>query len=211
MKIFNKIYDKSLNILGDIKVVKYPFWFVYDPDGFDVSGQDMRDVISILQEGDILLRFYNKYLDGKFIKGVFSHAAYYIGKDTIVHAVAEGVLKEDILEFLRCDGIAVMRFKKITKTDIRKASTTARKLIGKKYDFEFETDDDEFYCTEAVKEMYKHKSDELGVMMEEVKMLGGLLKRHVIIPDSFYQSPALDCIFINERASRKVKKKIGKS
>ena len=39
----------------------------------------MRALLGVLQPGDILLRAYTNYLDGKFIPGRFSHAALYCG------------------------------------------------------------------------------------------------------------------------------------
>ena len=132
----NKFYDKSLTIVGDIKVFPAPFWMVYDPSEYHVTGDDMHYILDNIQDGDILLRFYTNYLDGKIISGTFSHAAFYAGNNICYHSIAEGVQKISLLQFLQCDGIAILRFKKINKTQIRKAISNAKKLIGCKYDFE---------------------------------------------------------------------------
>lgn len=208
--ILNRIYDKALTIIGDIKVFPHPMWIVYDPSEYKVTGEDVQEIIEILQEGDILLRFYKNYLDGKFIKGVFSHAAYYVGNNNVVHAIAENVQIENIHEFIRCDGICILRFKSITKADIKKASVKARKLVGKKYDFEFESDDDKYYCSELVREIYKHKNNTMNIFETEVSMLGGLLKRRVILPDAFVVSPAFNIIYMNPCAGSRYSKQHNK-
>jgi Permuted papain-like amidase enzyme, YaeF/YiiX, C92 family len=68
-----------LTVFGDIKVFRFPFFLVYDPGSYQVKGDDVRALIDVLQPGDILLRAYANYLDGKFIPGKFSHAGLYCG------------------------------------------------------------------------------------------------------------------------------------
>jgi hypothetical protein len=99
----------------------------------------MREVIKLIEPGDMLVRRYDNYLDGHFIPGYFSHAGLYVGAVTqddekliktekgranfktgeqmVIHSMAEGVFMEDILNFCRCDGMAIVRFpKKFTAT-----------------------------------------------------------------------------------------------
>ena len=122
-----------LTLLGDIKVFRWPFFVVYDPAGYQVKGADVRAAMECLQPGDILVRGYSSYLDGYFIPSYFSHAGLYLGdvteddrrlvpdplpadtpfapgKQMVVHAIAEGVQMEDLLQFCRCDTLAVLRF-----------------------------------------------------------------------------------------------------
>jgi hypothetical protein len=91
----------------------------------------MRTVIERVRPGDVLVRGYDAYLDGKLIPGLFSHAGIYLGRttdadrcaapaahrerltlgeQTVIHAIAEGVLTEDVLDFCRCDRLVVLRF-----------------------------------------------------------------------------------------------------
>jgi hypothetical protein len=92
---------------------------------------DIRQLISA-KPGDILVRGFKNYLDGYFIPGYFSHAGLYVGpvvekdkelvhrprgkklfrpgEQMVVHALAEGVLMEDLIQFCRCDYLAVLRF-----------------------------------------------------------------------------------------------------
>ena len=130
------VRDRLLTILGDIKVFGFPFFLVYDPGSYRVGGRDMRQLIDLVRPGDVLVRGYTSYLDGRFIPGYFSHAGLYLGPVTeadaalaperhrgrvepgaqmVIHAVAEGVGLVDVLDFARCDRLAVLRFPEVLR------------------------------------------------------------------------------------------------
>ncbi len=124
-------------------------FLVENPRGYRISGANMRAVLDLLQDGDILLRGYEGYVDGEFIRrssvtsqhgfqpGWFTHAALYVGTlgeaqrqqvpaafrdnpalfapgpQRVIHSMANGVHTEDILTFLRCDYLAVLRLKPV--------------------------------------------------------------------------------------------------
>jgi hypothetical protein len=133
-----KLRDRLLTIFGDLKVFRYPMFVVYDPGSYRVKGRDCREVIDLVQPGDVLVRGYDAYLDGKLIPGLFSHAGLYLGetteadrehapeahrrgialgKQTVIHAIAEGVRTEDVLDFCRCDRLAILRFPAVLRAD----------------------------------------------------------------------------------------------
>jgi hypothetical protein len=133
-----RIRDRLLTILGDVKVFRWPMFLVYDPGSYRVKGRDCRTVIETIRPGDVLVRGYDAYVDGKLIPGLFSHAALYVGPlreddralvaagardglvpgaQMVVHSIAEGVLVEDILDFCRCDRMAILRFPAIMSAD----------------------------------------------------------------------------------------------
>lgn len=144
----NRLIDGFIRIFGDLKVFSRPPVIVYDPGGYRVKGAEVRQVMSRIEPGDLLVRGYRGYLDGWFIPGYFSHVGMYLGKveasdralctgideakerdaeqggrrdrpdpeelfatgdQMVVHALAEGVLIEDLLNFCRCDYMAVLR------------------------------------------------------------------------------------------------------
>ena len=131
MGISKRFYNGFLKVFGDIKVFKWPMFLIYDPGSYQVKGQDMLDVLNIVQPGDILLRGYNNYLDGYFIPGYFSHVGFYVGQvkdedkdkvilpegtelfqsgeQMVVHAMAEGVFVQDVLDFCRADRMLIIR------------------------------------------------------------------------------------------------------
>lgn len=139
---------KLFSNLGGAPAVRL-FWpssyLVENPHGYRISGVDLRAILNLLQPGDILLRGYEGYVDGEFIRrssltsengftaGWFTHVALYagdlteqdyaqvpqefrdkpdyfsIGPQRVIHAMAKGVHTEDILTFLRCDYLTVLR------------------------------------------------------------------------------------------------------
>lgn len=66
-------------------------YLVENPRGYRISGRDLRQVLALLQPGDILLRGFDGYVDGVFIRrasrcsdtgyrpGWYTHAALYVG------------------------------------------------------------------------------------------------------------------------------------
>ena len=67
--MIKKIWKKLLTIFGDIKVYKYPFFLIYQPKGYRVTGYEIEKILNVIKPGDILVRGYYDYLDGKFIPG----------------------------------------------------------------------------------------------------------------------------------------------
>ena len=200
MNILKKIYRTTLNIFGDIKVFPWPMFILYHPEGYGVKGEDVRKVISKAQAGDILVRGYKRYLDGYFIPGFFSHAGLVVQDGMVIHAMADGVFKEDLINFCRCDFMAILRFKKNKVTDIDKyqACAKAEEMIGVGYDFEFESGDDEYYCTEMVYEAWRPF---LKIKPMIIKALGGLIKKESITPDQLWDHSDLDVVFSTEQVS----------
>ena len=187
-----KAWSKFLTAFGDIKIFRFPFFIVYDPDDYQVTGQDTLDIMAALKPGDIILRGYTHYADGKFIpdKLKFSHGAIYIGNNKIIHAVAEGVSETDVIEFTRCDRIAIFRPRKFQKLAIKKAKQFLKDNV--EYDFMFEEGASALYCFELCGECYPT----LDIPRMTVKKLFGLVKRHnVVLAESFFKSKDMKCIY----------------
>ena len=132
----SRLYDEFVTVLGDIKLFRFPFWVVYDPGSYKIRGPEMRTILGLVKPGDIVLRRYDGYLDSHIITGTFSHASLFLGEVTvadavvvpegeprsmsfctgpaqIAHSTAEGVHLEEILTFLQCDGVAILRFPEV--------------------------------------------------------------------------------------------------
>jgi hypothetical protein len=123
--------EKLLGVLGDIKVFKWPMFINYRPYSFAIKGNHTREVMALVQPGDILVRDFNNYLNNYFTPGTFKHVGFYLGdvsehrlklaevkhpahfntgKQRVIHAIGNQVFLEDLIDFCRCDGLAIMRF-----------------------------------------------------------------------------------------------------
>lgn len=201
-KFLYKIWSKFLTCFGDIKCFSWPFWLIYDPDDFQITGEKLLDIMNVIQPGDILLRGYRHYLDGKFIGmfginikdsiigGDWSHGAIYVGDNTVIHAIAEGVSTVNIVDFCRCDRIAIFRPKKYQK----QAISIAKKFLKDKvpYDFGFQYGASSLYCFELAALSYP----KLDIPKLSFKKFFGLIsKEDVYLAKSFVDSPDLKLVF----------------
>jgi len=116
-----------------------------------VKGDEIRSILYVLEPGDILLRKWRGYLNAILTGGNYSHAGMYVGNNTVVHAMADGVIEEDILDFCRSDSICVLC---IRNGDKRKAVRKIKKLVGAPYDYDFLPGNKKYYCTEIVSVCY---------------------------------------------------------
>ena len=183
-RLFKKLKSKFLTIFGDIKVFKYPLWIVYDPCQYQICGQKLREILDLVQPGDIIARGYVNYLDGYFIPGKYSHTGVVISANTMIHSVAEGVCKVDILDFLQCDRCCIIRPKLASAVPV--AIDRAHDYLGTKYDFSFSEGDDALYCHELTASCYK----DLKIQKHIPTLFGGLIKKKepVFLAQSFIES-----------------------
>ena len=153
-KIFYKLWSGFLTVFGNIKVFRFPLWLVYDPDDFEITGEKTAQMLNMLEPGDIVVRGFKHYADGKFIpsRTGWSHGAIYVGDWKIVHAVSSGVGYIDAIEFARCDRIAILRPRKNKRKAVRKARDFAKKNVP--YDFGFRNGVSALYCFELCGECY---------------------------------------------------------
>lgn len=200
--MIEKVYKGFLTIFGDVKVFPAPLWVVYNPKGYEVRGSDVRTILNTLQTGDILVRKYNNYLDGYFIPGYFSHAGFYAGNDQVIHAMAEGVKKEDVINFFRCDDAAIIRFEDpLTAAEMTKAVDKAYEFVGTKYDFWFDFEDaSDLSCTELVYQIYKDLGwERFPIRPKVVTACFGLMKKRIIGADDYVSCPTLRTVYRKRR------------
>lgn len=147
--------EKIVRFFAKITIYKYPSFIMFGSTSYKMKGEDVRDVINILQPGDILLRRYDHFLTGLMIPGYFTHAAIYQGNNQVIHMLGDGIEKQDILTFCRCDSVAIIHCndEQITK----RARKMARDLLAQnvKYDYAFNfSDKTRFSCTELINLVY---------------------------------------------------------
>jgi hypothetical protein len=235
MALLEKVYNGFIKFFGDIKVYKFPFFLLYDPGSYKVKGEDIRQVIKIIQPGDILLRGYVNYLDGYVIPGFFSHAGLYVGEvkesdsvnlkpdqlddfrtgdQMVVHSMAEGVFMEDVINFCRCDYMMILRrnlaleseeSRKIKFSDVY---NIALNDLGLAYDFKFDFQDfNKLSCTELVFDCCKGFIHDYGVEIKTRRVM--LMKKRLITPDD-YANSKLEMVWKSQSIGDKQMKEIKK-
>lgn len=196
-KLIYKLQAKFLTWFGNIKVFKWPLFIVYDPTSFKVTGEQILEILEILEPGDVILRKFDSYADSKFIPGDYSHGAVYVGDNKIIHAVAEGVSEIDAVSFCMCDRICVLRPRAGMRNAIAKAKKFAKDKVP--YDFAYQRNSSALYCFELCAECYP----KLDIKPRDVKKLFGLLrKKNVYLAESFTSSPDFKMIFQSDRDAK---------
>jgi len=144
-----------IKLFGNVQFFTGPlFCLLWGDTHYKVKGAEAREIINNLKAGDIMLYRFDRYFSTWFIPGFWTHVAIYAGKEKIIHATTHGVIEDDILTFLRTDYVNVLR-PNVSNRHSRDAVKRAREMLGKEYDFLFDTTDDErMYCSEVVKNSY---------------------------------------------------------
>ena len=125
-----RLRDALLNVLGDVKVFRWPMWVVYDPGSYRVKGRDMRAVIERVRPGTCSCGATTRTSTASSSRACSAtpgctsdvrptpigavplahRERLALGEQTVIHAIAEGVLTADVLDFCRCDRLVVLRF-----------------------------------------------------------------------------------------------------
>lgn len=145
-----KVKKIAFRFIGDIKWagITHPFWFTINATSFRLKGRHYRQLASIIKPGDVLIRRFEGYVDKWLIPGFWNHGGIYVGGNKVVHAISDGVIKEDLIDFMRTDHVIVLR----PPLCYRQAAVNkALAAIGSEYDFAFDFRETmRFSCTELV-------------------------------------------------------------
>lgn len=179
MAFFESIKIAFLKAFGNFKIFKFPFFLVYDPRTFDLKGSHYYELRDIIKPGDIVLRAYRNYLDGYFIPGKYSHASLYTGEEKIIHAMTPDVQWTDLVTFMRCDRICVIR-PNVSESDKQLAIERVKDMLGKPYDYDFIFEDNgdisnttnrKFSCSELVYFAYNNNLEFLNWKIQQKKYI----------------------------------------
>lgn len=187
-----RIKKAFLTVFGDIKVFPGPFWVIYQPSSFRIKGLETRGIMAQVQPGDVLMRGYVNYLDGYFIpKGESgcSHSGVYIGDGLMVHAIAEGAQRIDLIDFCRCDRIVLLRPASGQERAIAHVIRCADQDVP--YDFNFKPGNGKYYCHELTASAYP----DLGIQPLSRKVLGLFDSPVAYLADSFYTNPNFERLY----------------
>jgi hypothetical protein len=164
---------KIISFIADIRIYAVGI-VLWGESYYKLKGPEQREILNELEPGDILLRRYDNYLGSVVIPGYWSHVALYVGENLVIHMLGKGIVQEDILTFLRCDNLAVMRCEDENRIYNAIEEAKIQLLKGVDYDFDFNTKcEEKFYCTELVEYVFKGFSYKKHIM------------KNIIVPDDF--------------------------
>jgi len=176
--------------LGDIRWTgwKCPLWFVWGPETFRLKGKHYRAVERIIEPGDMLFRRFEGFVDKWLIPGWWKHAGIYVGNCRVIHAISEGVIAEDLIDFMRTDHLVVLRG---DSHWVQPAIEKAWAGVGtKQYDFAFDFEDSNFVsCTEW-----------LAWCVPALVVGRRRFGRFTIVADDFVNSPQLETVWDSRKA-----------
>jgi len=112
-------------------------------------------ILTMLQPGDVLVTRKEHAVTNYFLPGYWPHVAMYVGDQTVVEAMKDGVLEREMSSPFGNDSVAIIR-PRMDQPLIQRAIERARTHVGKPYDFDFDfTRADRLVCTEVVYRSYE--------------------------------------------------------
>lgn len=191
--ILYKIKSKFLDLFGNIRISKYPPFVYYDDTVFAMDGEHIKKALNIAKPGYVILRGYDCYLDGLFIKSSrkYSHAGLVVENGKVIHAVSPNVEKIDMIDFMQCDRIAILKPRKYLNGAVAIAKKYLKENVP--YDFGFTHGEETLYCFELAACCYP----KLSIKKKIASILCGLIKKKepVYLSDSFFDSKDFELVY----------------
>jgi hypothetical protein len=192
-----------IKLSGDLYLHRHPFWIVYKPHHYSVTGPEIRAILDTARPGDILLRRYADYVNTLFTPGFWGHAALCVSSNEVVHAIGVGVVKEDVITFCRTDSVCLLRVNDATQEQINAAlaCADAHQLQRTAYDFRFRDRNRTVYCTELVNVCYG------GIFNSDHEIIAG---NCILSPDGIRRSSRVTMLREFTHASKRILARLSK-
>jgi hypothetical protein len=154
MNVLYKIKSVIISWFADIRIYIGGF-ILFGSSAYEIKGDHMREILDTLEPGDILLRRYSHYIGSRLVPGYWSHVALYVGDGEVIHMLGNGIAKEDILTFMRCDDIAILRGEEKDRAYNAIIGANNYYNLSIKYDYSFNfKDKSKMSCTELLYDIY---------------------------------------------------------
>lgn len=187
MSILDTLFEKGLTAFGKVQVQTRPPL---------VRAAHCRRMMGIILPGDIICRKYDCYADRFLIPGEFTHSGIVESSQYMIHAVAEGVERIDVLDFVKdTDGFIVLR--PGHGYDPKAAVEYARAQLGKPYDFKFQAEAGPvvaFFCHELSARSVQAGGIKIIPVLKQV----GPVVHEVYVAQQFIDDPVIATLFRTE-------------
>jgi len=186
--------------LGSVRRLQEFPWVTWDNYNPVVSQDEIDQMVSLLQPGDVGVHKNVGFLSNLFIPGEFKHVWIHVENEQIIEATASGVNQKSARVPLTTDQLVILRPK--VSDEVKQAAVArAKNIVGFKYDVAFDFDlqtefehldkyHQAFSCIETVAYAYYPQFKELG--FEWSTHLG----KQVLYPGTVV-NPAWDVVWSN--------------
>ncbi len=162
MGFFNTVKRKVVFFAGDLhKLHAFP-WLTWSIHRHQVDLGEVQEVMSGIKHGDIGLHRDWGYLSNLFIPGFMKHGWIHVEDNSlnnpmVVEAISEGVVCRSSYYPMYSDYTIILSPKGVTDKDRKGACSKAKRIVGVKYDhdFNFEIDKELEYYQGTDKERAK--------------------------------------------------------
>lgn len=196
--LYYRVYVPAVTAIGDIMVA-------FDPPA--VREHQIRQVLEMVQPGDIIGRGFDAYLDRLLIPSTYgiTHTGFVRTIEHMTHAVAEGVVPIGIIDFIKdADRIVLLR-PRWASDELRWEAIDEATILcdlfeeGRsqrtvEYDFLF-NDDTKFYCHELT----CHLLGLAGIFIPKTAGRFGpwpfRTRRDLYLADDIIDDPAIDTVY----------------
>ena len=116
-----------------------------------IKGRHYLAVKGLIKPGMVIVTNTHGELTSALIPGKWSHTGIYVGNDMVIEATGSGVVKTDLITFmLTKDEITLVSPIFADSMQRLRAAQHAEYFVGKSYDYDFNPNNDAFYCSELV-------------------------------------------------------------
>jgi len=130
-----------------------------------ITAKDFEACLELMQPGDILLTRTRGELTNLFIPGEWPHAAIVVSDGLIVEAVERGVVSTKPFDFFRKRDFVKLIRPEVGEIGRKTAALKASLLVGRSYDYNFHSENEEYYCSELVNTVYNYCFKQRGAIV----------------------------------------------
>lgn len=189
-KLLSNVVTPIAKFIDNVKIYKRPMFIDINYKSYKcVSNEiyyEVKPILEKLNKPCIIGRYYDEYISSYLINnkqishvGLFTNMDIDGKQDTVIHAGGQGIISESILKFLSCDKFYIIEID-LPKDELTLMVTRALEHVGKKYDFVFDKNNDNYYCSELIYKITEGLHDKLGLKLKSKTKFG--IKRQVIEP-----------------------------
>ncbi|MDP1621079.1 MAG: YiiX/YebB-like N1pC/P60 family cysteine hydrolase [Bacteroidales bacterium] len=122
---------------------------------FRCSELNLETIREVLMPGMIVLSRREFQMANLFIDGYWTHSALIVSGEKVIEATSDGVIINDLPEFLlKTDDFVILKPKFCGLQEMVNACGHAMEIVGTPYSYNFDNADNAYYCSELILKAY---------------------------------------------------------